>query len=101
MHNISVSSHYQAFALALFTKTVEIHGYKTSSSNLGNFYINISKTNQRLRSFNRLGAKFGIVSPLQYANIQIKPSRNMRAFTLKHLVSSWELKKRGENCTCC
>ena len=95
MHNISVSSHYQAFALALFTKTVEIHGYKTSSSNLGNFYINISKTNQRLRSFTRLGAKFGIVSPLKYANIKNEglyveaPSILMR------------IKKRGENCTSC
>jgi len=74
MHDISVSLHYQVFC-SLLTKTVEIQGYKTSSSNLGNFYINISKTNQRLRSFTRFGAKLWNSIPAeirQYPNKAFK-----------------------------
>ena len=56
MHDIS-RKFAPSSICSFFTKTDEIHGYKTRFSNSGNLYINVSETNQQLRSFTRFGAE--------------------------------------------
>lgn len=41
----------------LFTRSKQIHSYPTRSAIAGNFYVEMSRTNQRLLSFSRIGTK--------------------------------------------
>ena len=104
MHDIS-SKFLSSSICSFFAKTDEKHGYKTRSSNSGDFYINISKTNKKLtRSFTRFEAKLWNSIPAEIHQYPKKPSKIMfmnlcylfyklRPFTLKHLLHSKRIRK--------
>ena len=43
--------------LNLFTRSKQIHSYPTRSAIAGNFHVEMSRTDQRLLSFSRIGTK--------------------------------------------
>ena len=49
----------------LFERASEVHTYKTRFSSIGNFYIKPSRTNQKLKSFSRIGSKIWNSIPLE------------------------------------
>ena len=76
MHDIS-SKFLSSSICSFFAKTDEKHGYKTRSSNSGDFYINISKTNKKLtRSFTRFEAKLWNSIPAEIHQYPKKTFKN-------------------------
>ena len=62
----------------LFTRSKQIHTYSTRSAIAGNFHVEMSRTNQRLLSFSRIGTK--IWNGIPHEIRQLKKTHFRRKF---------------------
>ena len=70
----------------LFTRSKQIHSYSTRSAIAGNFHVEMSRTNQQLFSFSRIGTKIWNGIPPEIRQLRkIHFKRKLNELLLKFL----------------
>ena len=75
----------------LFTRSAKIHSYSTRSAVAGNFHIKMSRTNQQLFSFSRIGANIWNGIPLKVCKLEKAPFKRKLKHMLLQILQTGEM----------